>query len=97
MLKRRYDKVISRLPSFVGQNINVRAPLKFKRRLEVKNIKDTSIKVISQLTVYWDKHIFFIRCIYSHYMIKYLGKFMIRGMQIMSTNSYASYEEIPTY
>ena len=22
-----------------------------------KNIKDTSIKVISQLTVYWDKHI----------------------------------------
>ena len=53
----RYDKVVSRLPLFVEQNINARAPLKFKRRLEVKNIKDASIKVISQLTVYWDKHI----------------------------------------
>jgi hypothetical protein len=41
----------------VEQNINTEAPLKFKRRLEVKNIKDASIKVIPQLTVFWDKHI----------------------------------------
>ena len=46
-----YDKVVSRLPLFVEQNINARAPLKFKRRLEA------SIKVIPQLTVFWDKHI----------------------------------------
>jgi hypothetical protein len=49
--------VVSRLPLFVEQNINAKAPLKFKRRLEVKNIKDTSIKIIPQLTVFWDKHI----------------------------------------
>jgi hypothetical protein len=45
------------LPLFVEQNINAEAPLKSKRRLEVKDIKDTSIKVIPQLTVFWDKHI----------------------------------------
>jgi len=36
MLIIRYDKVVSRLPLFVEQNINARAPLKFKRRLEVE-------------------------------------------------------------
>jgi hypothetical protein len=41
----------------VEQNINAEAPLKSKGRLEVKDIKDTSIKVIPQLTVFWDKHI----------------------------------------
>jgi hypothetical protein len=41
----------------VEQNINAEAPPKSKGRLEVKNIKDTSIKVIPQLTVFWDKHI----------------------------------------
>jgi hypothetical protein len=49
--------VVFRLPLFVEQNINAEAPLKFKGRLEVKNIKDTSIKVIPQLTMFWDKHI----------------------------------------
>jgi hypothetical protein len=49
--------VVSRLPLYVEQNINAEAPLKSKGRLEVKNIKDTSIKVIPQLTVCWDKHI----------------------------------------
>jgi hypothetical protein len=57
MLIIRYERVVSRLPLFVGQNINAMAPLKFKRRLEVKNIKDTSIKVIPQLTMFWNKHI----------------------------------------
>jgi hypothetical protein len=57
MLIIRYERVVSRLPLFVGQNINAKAPLKFKRRLEVKNIKDISIKGIPQLTVFWDKHI----------------------------------------
>jgi hypothetical protein len=57
MLIIRYEIVVSRLPLFVGQNINSKAPLKFKRRLEVKNIKDTTIKVIPQSTVFWDKHI----------------------------------------
>jgi hypothetical protein len=57
MLIIRYKRVVSRLPLFVGQNINAKAPLKFNRRLEVKNIKDTSIKVIPQLTVFRDKHI----------------------------------------
>jgi hypothetical protein len=57
MLIIRYERGVSRLSLFVEQNINAEAPLKFKRRLEVKNIKDTSIKVIPQLTMFWDKHI----------------------------------------
>jgi hypothetical protein len=57
MLIIRYERVVSRLYLFVEQNINVEAPLKFKRRLEVKNIKDTSIKVIPQLTMFLDKNI----------------------------------------
>jgi hypothetical protein len=57
MLIIRYERVVSCLPLFVGQNINAKASLKSKRRLEVKNIKDTSIKVIPQLIVFWDKHI----------------------------------------
>ena len=32
----KYDKVVSRLPVFVQQNINAQAPLKFKGRLEVR-------------------------------------------------------------
>ena len=57
MLIKRYDKVVSRLPVFVQQNINDQAPLKFMGRLEVKIIKDKSIKVIPQLTAFWDNHI----------------------------------------
>ena len=53
----RYDKVVSRFPKFEQQNTNAQAPLKYKIKLEVKNIKDKSIKVIPQLTVFWDKHI----------------------------------------
>jgi hypothetical protein len=45
------------LPLFVKQNINAKTPPKSKGRLEVKGIKDTSIKVIPQLTMFWDKHI----------------------------------------
>jgi hypothetical protein len=36
MLIIRYERVVSRLPLFMEQNINAKAPLKFKRRLEVK-------------------------------------------------------------
>jgi hypothetical protein len=57
MLIIRYERVVSRLPLFVEQNINVEAPLKFQKKTRSKNIKDTSIKVIPQLTVFWDKHI----------------------------------------
>jgi len=35
-----YDKVVSRLPLFVEQNINAGAPLKFKRGLEIKISKE---------------------------------------------------------
>ena len=45
MLKRRYDKVISRLPLVVGQNINARAPLRFKGRLEVEISKIQASKL----------------------------------------------------
>ena len=57
MLITWYDKVVSRLPLFVEQNINAKAPLKFKRRLEVKILKDSSITVIPQLILFRDKHI----------------------------------------
>ena len=57
MFIKRYDKVVSRLPIFVQQNINAQAPLNFMERLEVKIIKDKSIKVIPQLIIFWDKHI----------------------------------------
>jgi hypothetical protein len=39
MLIKRYDKVVSRLPIFVQQNINAQAPLNFMERLEVEIIK----------------------------------------------------------
>jgi hypothetical protein len=55
-MHKRYGRVVSSLPLFVEQNISAKAPLKSEERLEVKNIKDTSIKVIPQLTVFWDKH-----------------------------------------
>jgi hypothetical protein len=40
-----YGKVVSRLPECVQQNINAQAPLKFTGRLEIKLIKDKSIKL----------------------------------------------------
>ena len=45
MLIIRYDKVVSRLPLFVELNINARAPLKFKRRLEVEISKIKASKL----------------------------------------------------
>ena len=41
----RYDKVVSRLPLFVEQNINAKAPLKFKGGLEVKISKIRASKL----------------------------------------------------
>jgi hypothetical protein len=45
MLIIRYDKVVSRLPLFVEQNINAKAPLKFKRRLEIEISKIQASKL----------------------------------------------------
>jgi hypothetical protein len=45
MLIIRYERVVSRLPLFVEQNINAKAPLKFKRRLEVKISKIQASKL----------------------------------------------------
>ena len=41
----KYDKVVSRLPVFVQQNINDQAPLKFKGRLEVRISKINASKL----------------------------------------------------
>ena len=41
----RYNKVVSRLPLFVEQNINAMAPLKFKRRPEVEISKVLASKL----------------------------------------------------
>ena len=43
MLIIRYERVVSRLPLFVEQNINAKAPPKFKRRLEVEISKILSV------------------------------------------------------
>ena len=40
-----YGKVVSHLPECVQQNINAQTPLKFTRRLEIKIIKDKSIRL----------------------------------------------------
>ena len=40
-----YGKVVSRLPECVQQNINAQAPLSFTGRLDIKIIKDKSIKL----------------------------------------------------
>jgi hypothetical protein len=45
MLIIRYERVVSRLPLFVEQNINVEAPLKSKRRLEVEISKIQASKL----------------------------------------------------
>ena len=41
----KHGRVVSRLPEFVQQNINALAPLKFKRRLEVKISKIQASKL----------------------------------------------------
>ena len=40
-----HDKVVSRLPIFVQQNINAQAPLKFKGKLEVRTSKIIASKL----------------------------------------------------
>ena len=45
MFIERYDKVVSRLPVFVEQNINAQAPLKFIERLEVNLSKIKTSKL----------------------------------------------------
>jgi hypothetical protein len=44
--------VVSRLPLFVEQGTS-----EVQEKTRSRNIKDTSIKVIPQLTMFWDKHI----------------------------------------
>jgi hypothetical protein len=56
MLIIRYERVISRLPLFVGQNINAEAPLKFKRRLEVKISKIQASKLYHNYRVLGQAH-----------------------------------------
>jgi hypothetical protein len=41
----RYERLVSRLPLLVEQNINAKAPLKFKGRLEVKISKMQASKL----------------------------------------------------
>jgi hypothetical protein len=50
----QFDRVVSRLPLFVKQYINAKAPLKFKRRLEVEISKIQASKLYP---VFWHKHI----------------------------------------
>ena len=45
MFIKRYDKVVSRLPVFVQQNINAQANLKFMGRLESKISKIKASKL----------------------------------------------------
>jgi hypothetical protein len=45
MLIKRYERVVSRMPLFVEENINAEAPLKFKGRLEVKISKIEASKL----------------------------------------------------
>jgi hypothetical protein len=45
MLVIRYERVVSRLPLFVEQNINAEAPMKSKGRLEVKISKIQASKL----------------------------------------------------
>jgi hypothetical protein len=40
-----YERVVSCLPLFVEENINAKAPLKFKRRLEVEISKIQASKL----------------------------------------------------
>jgi hypothetical protein len=51
MLIIRYERVVSCLPLFVEQNINAKAPLKFKSRLEVKyqRYKHQSYTIINRV------------------------------------------------
>jgi hypothetical protein len=57
MLIIRYERVVSRLPLFVEQNIKCWGTSEVQEKTRSRNIKDTSIKVIPQLTVFWDKNI----------------------------------------
>jgi hypothetical protein len=45
MLIIRFERVVSRLPLFVEQNINAKAPLKFKGKLEVEISKIQASKL----------------------------------------------------
>jgi hypothetical protein len=42
---KRYERVVSRLPLFVEQNINIEAPLKSKGRLKIKISKIQASKL----------------------------------------------------
>jgi hypothetical protein len=57
MLIIRYERVVSRLPLFVGAKHKCQGTSEVQENTRSRNIKDTSIKVIPQLTVFWEKHI----------------------------------------
>jgi hypothetical protein len=51
-----YSKVVSRLPECVQQNINAQAPLSFTSRLDIKIIKDKSIKLCHYQSILGQAH-----------------------------------------
>ena len=51
-----YSKVVSRLPECVQQNINAQAPLSFTSRLDIKIIKDKSIKSCHNQSILGQAH-----------------------------------------
>ena len=52
-----YDKMVSRLPVFGTAKHKCPGTSEVHGKTRIKDIKDKSIKVISQLTTFWDKHI----------------------------------------
>ena len=56
MFIREYDKVVSRLPECVQQNINAQAPLSFTSRLDIKIFKDKSIKLCHYQSILGQAH-----------------------------------------
>jgi hypothetical protein len=57
MLITRYERVVSRLPLLCGAKHTCQGTSEVQEKTRSRNIEDTSIKVIQQLTVFWDKHI----------------------------------------
>jgi hypothetical protein len=57
MLIIKYDKVVSRLRFLCGAKHKCQGTSEVQEKTRSRNIKGTSIKVIPQLTVFWDEHI----------------------------------------
>ena len=53
----KHGRVVSRLPLICTAKHKCPGTSEVQEKTRSKNIKDTSIKIIPQLTVSWDKHI----------------------------------------